>query len=128
MQNLEDELCMNLCYCGYHVCNPKHENNMLLGKDTAYLRRVNHNHAVKEKFRCEKCSFHSSPAHPPTRKSCLSQICHRFHGIPCINKDMLLKIFQAQPQLNFNSNSTQLSVAILSSSLFHFSCHFDLYF
>ena len=57
MQNLEDELCMNLCWCGYHVCNPKDEDNMLLGIDIVYLRRVNYDHAVKEKFRCEKCQF-----------------------------------------------------------------------
>ena len=59
MQNLEDELCMNLCWCGFHVCNPKDEDNFLLGIDTAYLRRVNYDHTVKEKFRCEKCSFYS---------------------------------------------------------------------
>ena len=57
MQNLEDELCMKLCWCGYHVCNPKDEDNMLLGIDIVYLRRVNYDHAVKEKFRCEKCQF-----------------------------------------------------------------------
>ena len=59
MQNLEDELCMNLCWCGFHVCNPKDEDNFLLGIDTAYLRRVNYDHTVKEKYRCEKCSFYS---------------------------------------------------------------------
>ena len=59
MQNLEDELCMNLCWCGFHVCNPKDEDNFLLGIDTAYLRSVNYDHTVKEKFRCEKCSFYS---------------------------------------------------------------------
>ena len=59
MQNLEDELCLNLCWCGFHVCNPKDEDNFLLGIDTAYLRRVNYDHTVKEKFRCEKCSFYS---------------------------------------------------------------------
>ena len=60
MQNLEDELCLNLCWCGFHVCNPKDEDNFLLGIDTAYLRSVNYDHAVKEKFRCEKCSFYSA--------------------------------------------------------------------
>ena len=60
MQNLEDELCLNLCWCGFHVCNPKDEDNFLLGIDTAYLRRVNYDHTVKEKFRCEKCSFYSA--------------------------------------------------------------------
>ena len=59
MQNLEDELCLNLCWCGFHVCNPKDEDNFLLGIDTAYLRSVNYDHTVKEKFRCEKCSFYS---------------------------------------------------------------------
>ena len=60
MQNLEDELCLNLCWCGFHVCNPKDKDNFLLGIDTAYLRRVNYDHTVKEKFRCEKCSFYSA--------------------------------------------------------------------
>ena len=60
MQNLEDELCMNLCWCGFHVCNPKDEDNFLLGIDTAFLRSVNYDHTVKEKFRCEKCSFYSA--------------------------------------------------------------------
>ena len=60
MQNLEDELCLNLCWCGFHVCNPKDEDNFLLGIDTVYLRRVNYDHTVKEKFRCEKCSFYSA--------------------------------------------------------------------
>ena len=46
MQNLEDELCMKLCWCGYHVCNPKDEDNMLLGIDIVYLRRVNYDHVV----------------------------------------------------------------------------------
>ena len=59
MQNIEDELCLNLCWCGFHVCNPKDEDNMLLGIDTTYLRRVNYDHTVKEKFRCEKCQFYS---------------------------------------------------------------------
>ena len=59
MQNLEDELCLNLCWCGFHVCNPKDEDNFLLGIDTAFLRSVNYDHTVKEKFRCEKCSFYS---------------------------------------------------------------------
>ena len=59
MQNLEDELCLNLCWCGYHVCNPKDEDNILLGIDTTYLRRVNYDHTVKEKFKCEKCQFYS---------------------------------------------------------------------
>ena len=60
MQNLEDELCLNLCWCGFHVCNPKDEDNFLLGIDTAFLRSVNYDHTVKEKFRCEKCSFYSA--------------------------------------------------------------------
>ena len=60
MQNLEDELCLNLCWCGFHVCNPKDEDNFLLGIDTVYLRRVNYDENVKEKFRCEKCSFYSA--------------------------------------------------------------------
>ena len=59
MQNLEDELCLNLCWCGFHVCNPKDEDNFLLGIDTAFLRSINYDHTVKEKFRCEKCSFYS---------------------------------------------------------------------
>ena len=59
MQNIEDELCLNLCWCGFHVCNPKDEDNMLLGIDTTYLRRVNYDHTVKEKYRCEKCQFYS---------------------------------------------------------------------
>ena len=60
MQNLEDELCLNLCWCGFHVCNPKDEDNFLLGIDTAFLRSVNYDHTVKEKFRCEKYSFYSA--------------------------------------------------------------------
>ena len=60
MQNHEDELCLNLCWCGFHVCNPKDEDNFLLGIDTAFLRSVNYDHTVKEKFRCEKCSFYSA--------------------------------------------------------------------
>ena len=55
MQNLEDELCLNLCWCGFHVCSPKDEDNFLLGIHTAFLRSVNYDHTVKEKFRCEKC-------------------------------------------------------------------------
>ena len=40
-------------------CNLKDEDNMLLGIDIVYLRRVNYDHAVKEKFRFVKCSFYS---------------------------------------------------------------------
>ena len=46
-----------------------------------------------------------SPAtHTTTQKSRLGEIFYWFHGISCLNKDLLLKIFHAQPQLNFNSN------------------------
>ena len=57
MQNLKDELYLNLHWCGYYVCNPKDEDNMLLGIYTAYQRRVNYDHAVKESLDVKKFNF-----------------------------------------------------------------------
>ena len=59
MEKLEDELCRNLCWRGYHVCNEKDEDNLLLGIDISMLRQNYCNDEVKNKFRCLACSYAS---------------------------------------------------------------------
>ena len=56
-ENLEDELCLNLCWRGYHICNEKDEDNLLLGIDISYLRSCIYNDDVKNKFKCQACYF-----------------------------------------------------------------------
>ena len=56
-ENLEDELCLNLCWRGYHICNEKDEDNLLLGSDISYLRSCIYNDDVKNKFKCQACYF-----------------------------------------------------------------------
>ena len=57
LEKLEDELCLNLCWRGYHVCLEKDEDNLLLGIDIPYLRYCIYNDDVKNKFKCQACSF-----------------------------------------------------------------------
>ena len=57
LEKLEDELCLNLCWRGYHVCNEKDEDNLLLGIDISYLRWCIYNDDVKNKFKCQACPF-----------------------------------------------------------------------
>ena len=57
LEKLEDELCLNLCWRGYHICNEKDEDNLLLGIDRYMLRRNYYNDDVKNKFKCLACSY-----------------------------------------------------------------------
>ena len=57
LEKLEDDLCLNLCWRGYHVCNEKDEDNILLGINIPYLRWCIYNDDVKNKFKCQACSF-----------------------------------------------------------------------
>ena len=57
LEKLEDELCLNLCWRGYHVCNEKDEDNLLLGIDISYLRSSIYNDDVKNKFKCLACNY-----------------------------------------------------------------------
>ena len=59
LEKLEDELCLNLCWRGYHVCNEKDQDNLLLGIDISYLRSSIYNDDVKNKFKCQACSYAS---------------------------------------------------------------------
>jgi hypothetical protein len=59
LKKLEDELCLNLCWRGYHVCNEKDEDNLLLGIDISYLRSSIYNNDVKNKFKCLACNYAS---------------------------------------------------------------------
>ena len=59
LEKLEDELCLNLCWRGYHVCNEKDEDNFLLGIDICMLRKNYYNDDVKNKFKCLECSYAS---------------------------------------------------------------------
>ena len=59
LEKLEDELCLNLCWRGYHVCLEKDEDNLLLGIDIPYLRWCIYNDDVKNKFKCLACSYAS---------------------------------------------------------------------
>ena len=59
LEKLEDELCQNLCWCGYHICNENDEDNLLLGIDIFMLRQNYDNDEVKNKFRCLACSYAS---------------------------------------------------------------------
>ena len=57
LEKLEDELCLSLCWRGYHICNEKDEDNLLLGIDRYMLRRNYYNDDVKNKFKCLACSY-----------------------------------------------------------------------
>ena len=59
LEKLEDELCLDLCWRGYHVCNEKDEDNLLLGIDICMLRMNYYNDDVKDKFKCLECSYAS---------------------------------------------------------------------
>ena len=59
LQKLEDELCLNLCWRGYHVCNEKDEDNLLLGIDISYLRNSIYKDDVKNKYKCLFCFYAS---------------------------------------------------------------------
>ena len=59
LEKLEDELCLSLCWCGYHVCNEKDEDNLLLGIDISYLRSSIHKDDVNNKFKCLVCNYAS---------------------------------------------------------------------
>ena len=60
LQEIEDEICLNLCWCGYHKCEKDDKFNMLMGVDVKYLRKVDYNRDVEKKFKCEECPFDSS--------------------------------------------------------------------
>ena len=59
LEKLEDELCLNLCWRGYHVCNEKDEDNLLLGIDISYLRNSIYKDDVKNKYKCLFCFYAS---------------------------------------------------------------------
>ena len=59
LEKLDDELCLNLCWRGYHVCNEKDEDNLLLGIDISYLRNSIYKDDVKNKYKCLFCFYAS---------------------------------------------------------------------
>ena len=61
LQEIEDEICLNLCWCGYHKCDRYGKfNNLLMGVDVTYLKKVDYDRDVKKKFKCEDCPFDSA--------------------------------------------------------------------
>ena len=60
LQEIDDEICLNLCWCGYHKCEKDDKFNMLMGVDVKYLRKVNYNRDVEKKFKREECPFDST--------------------------------------------------------------------
>ena len=61
LQEIEDEICLNLCWCGYHKCDRYGKfNNLLMGVDVTYLKKVDYDRDVKKKFKCEDCPFDST--------------------------------------------------------------------
>ena len=60
LQEIDDEICLNLCWCGYHKCEKDDKFNMLMGVDVKYLRKVHYNRDVEKKFKCEECPFDST--------------------------------------------------------------------
>jgi hypothetical protein len=59
LEKLEHELCLNLCWCGNHICKEKDEDNLLLGIDRYMLRSNYYNDDVKNKFKCLACNYAS---------------------------------------------------------------------
>ena len=60
MQEIDNEICLNLCWCGYHKCEKDDKFNMLMGVDVKYLRKVNYDRDVEKKYKCEECPFDST--------------------------------------------------------------------
>ena len=92
MEKLEDELCLSLCWCGYHVCNEKDEDNLLLGIDISYLRRNNYNDDVKNKFKCLACSYASEEIED-ANKHFMEKHRDTFR-LPCIDCNMKFKTIE----------------------------------
>ena len=59
LEKLEHELCLDLCWRGYHVCNVKDEDNSLLGIDISHLRNSIYKDDVKNKYKCLACFYAS---------------------------------------------------------------------
>ena len=68
LQEIEDEICINLCWYGYHKCEKDDKFNMLMGVDVKYLREVKYNIDVENKFKCEECPFDSKEMRDVNKK------------------------------------------------------------
>ena len=53
------EICLTICWSGYHKCQDHDEDNELLGVDVVKIRD-DYNNRRKEKFHCEKCNYLST--------------------------------------------------------------------
>ena len=53
------EICLTICWSGYHKCMDHDEDNELLGVDVVKIRD-DYNNRRKEKFHCEKCNYLST--------------------------------------------------------------------
>ena len=60
LQKIEDEICLNLCFCGYHKCEKDDKFNMLMGVDVKYLRKVKYDRDIEKIYKCEECPFDST--------------------------------------------------------------------
>lgn len=56
---INDYMCMQICFQVYHKCFDKEEENDLLGVDVAQIKDDYRNCVDKEKYKCEWCEFTS---------------------------------------------------------------------
>ena len=89
LEKLDDELCLNLCWRGYHVCNEKDEDNLLLGIDISYLRNSIYKDDVKNKYKCLFC-FYASEAMEDVNKHFMEKHRDTF-WLTCSNCKMKFK-------------------------------------
>ena len=92
LEKLEDELCLSLCWRGYHICNEKDEDNLLLGIDRYMLRRNYYNDDVKNKFKCLACNYASEEIED-ANKHFMEKHRDTFR-LPCIDCNMNFKTIE----------------------------------
>ena len=92
LEKLEDELCLNLCWRGYHICNEKDGDNLLLGIDRYMLRRNYYNDDVKNKFKCLACNYASEEIED-ANKHFMEKHRDTFR-LPCIDCNMNFKTIE----------------------------------
>ena len=59
-QDINDYICINICWQGDHKCYDKDGDNELLGVDVKKIKEDYHNCVEEENFKCEMCDFTSN--------------------------------------------------------------------
>ena len=60
LEKLDNEICLNICWCSHHKCKEDDKYNNCMGLDLKYMMKFWGERNVEKRYKCENCEFDSA--------------------------------------------------------------------